>query len=88
MANSVKVELLSVSNCNRCVKLKTEIVKLIHEFNEPRLNYQELDLVEDLDYAVSLGVLTTPSIAIDGQLVFSGAPKIHELKQALIQALD
>ena len=37
-------------------------------------------MVEELDYAVELGILATPAIAIDGQLRFTGLPSIRVLR--------
>ncbi|HEN47038.1 MAG TPA: thioredoxin family protein [Mizugakiibacter sp.] len=40
-------------------------------------------MLDELDYAVELGVLSTPAIAIDGELVFSGLPSVRKLRAAL-----
>ncbi|MCF6301021.1 MAG: thioredoxin family protein [Proteobacteria bacterium] len=36
--------------------------------------YQEVNVLEQIDYVVSLGVLNTPAIAINGKLVFRSMP--------------
>ena len=45
---------------------------------------QEVNAVENLDRAVELGVLTLPSIVIDGELVFTSMPTAMQLRDALI----
>lgn len=40
---------------------------------------------EKLDYAVELGVLTLPSIVIDGELVFTSMPSPEQWRAALKQ---
>lgn len=40
-------------------------------------------MLDELDYAVSLGVLTLPALAIDGELVFTSLPTPSALSDAL-----
>ena len=49
------------------------------------LEWRELNVLDDLDYAVELGVMTLPSIVIDGELVFSSTPTVAQLRDALIE---
>jgi len=48
------------------------------------LEWRELNVVDNLDHAVDLGVLTLPSIVIDGELVFTSMPTVTQLREALI----
>jgi hypothetical protein len=52
---------------------------LVGEFGESRIGWRTVDVLEELDHAVALGVLATPAISIDGQLRFTGLPSIREL---------
>jgi protein-disulfide isomerase len=45
-------------------------------------------VLDQLDYAVELGVLTLPSIVIDGKLVFTSMPTATQLHAALIVGSD
>jgi len=56
---------------------------MVDKFSEGTIVYREIDVLEELDYAVSLGVLTTPSIAIDGELVFTAIPSEKKLRVAI-----
>ncbi len=49
----------------------------------PDTQWREIDPVEELDYAVELGVLTLPAVAIDGKLVFSSLPTAEQLVAAV-----
>ncbi len=40
-----------------------------------------------MDYAVKLGVLSTPAIAVDGELLFSSLPSEKKLRQTLERML-
>lgn len=47
------------------------------------LVWRDIDILDELDYAVALGVLTLPVIAIDGQLIFAALPTPADLRAAL-----
>ncbi len=87
MATSIRLELFSTSTCNRCAKAKQRLQAMVGNFDEGTIVYREIDVLEELDYAVSLGVLTTPSIAIDGELAFSAIPSEKKLRAALNERL-
>ncbi len=40
-------------------------------------------MLEEIDYAIALGVLSTPAIAIDGILLCTGLPSEKKLRAAL-----
>ncbi len=43
----------------------------------PGVIWRELNALDELDYAVEVGVVSLPAIAIDGQLVFSSLPPVY-----------
>jgi len=49
------------------------------------VEWRELNILEELDHAVELGVITLPSIVIDGELVFTSMPTVAQLRDALIK---
>lgn len=77
---SVKVEVFASPGCGKCGQAKETLRRLAEEIGEGRIDWREVDVVEELDYAVELGVLATPAIAIDGQLRFTGLPSIRVLR--------
>jgi protein-disulfide isomerase len=44
---------------------------------------RKINVVDELDYAVKLGVRATPSIAINGALVFTAMPSEFELRKTI-----
>jgi predicted thioredoxin/glutaredoxin len=44
-------------------------------------------VVDNIDRAVELGVLTVPSIAIDGELVFTSMPTVTQLRRELTRRI-
>jgi len=87
MAKPITIELFSASTCNRCGDAKKRIQTLVDKMDDDRVKYQELDVLEELDYAVSLGVLTTPAIAINGELIFTTMPSLKRLTDELQKRL-
>ena len=79
--------MLTASGCGRCQQAKTLAKAVIAELNDSRVRYREIDVVEDIDYAVSLGIMNTPAIALDGKLVFPALTSKASLRQAILDRL-
>lgn len=47
------------------------------------MRYRIVDLAESPDVGIKYGVLSTPAIAINGKLVFTGIPKEKKLRKKL-----
>lgn len=47
------------------------------------LEWRDVNVLDEMDYAVDRGVLSLPAIVIDGELVFSSLPTPHQLRAAL-----
>jgi glutaredoxin len=87
MNRQVTVEVLTASGCSRCQKVKALARGVIAELGGHRVQYREINVVEEIDYAVELGVLSTPAIALNGELVFTSTPSAAKLRQAIQQRL-
>ena len=78
----MKLELFYSPGCDRCAEardgLKTAAFEIVAD-----LDWRELNVLDELDYAVQLGVLTLPAVAIDGELVFTSLPTRRQLCAAL-----
>jgi len=80
---SIKVEVFSSPGCSKCGQAKKVLRKLAEEIGGGRIDWREVNVLEELDYAVNLGVLSTPAIAIDGDLTFTGLPSVRKLRSEL-----
>ncbi len=80
---SVKVEIFSSPGCGKCGHAKEALHKLADEIGADKIQWREVNILDDLDYAVELGVMSTPSIAINGDLVFSSLPSAKKLRAEL-----
>ena len=49
----------------------------------PGLSYRVIDLMESPEIGARYGVLSTPAIAINGRLAFSGVPGENALRKKL-----
>jgi len=84
---TIKVEVFSSPGCGKCGHAKDVLRKLVDELDCERIHWREVNILEELDYAVGLGVLSTPSIAIDDELVFTSLPSAKKLRDELLVRL-
>ena len=78
----MKVELFYTPGCEKCADARDDL-KAAAEETIPGIVWRELNALDELDYAVKLGVVTLPALAIDGELVFSTLPTSGQLRRAL-----
>jgi len=80
----MKVEMLYTPGCPECIaahaKLRTAAQEAVKD-----LEWREVNVLDHLDHAVELGVMTLPSIVVDGELVFTSMPTAAQLRDALIE---
>lgn len=79
----MKVELFHSPGCQRCAAARQSLREAA-ERAVPGIVWREVNVVDEIDYAVELSVLTTPAVAIDRELVFAGLPSSAELVTALL----
>jgi len=84
----VDIEVFSAPGCSSCGQAKAVIRKLVEQMGDDRMQWREVDVIAELDYAVELGILSTPAIAINGKLVFTGLPSEKKLHAELLKQLE
>ena len=82
----MKVELFYTPGCEKCADSKDKL-KALATGLVPGLVWRELNVLDEFDYAVEVGVLTLPSIAIDGEVLFSSLPTVRQLRRELIKRI-
>jgi thioredoxin 1 len=80
----MKVELFYTPGCEKCAGGKQALRATAEELL-PEVVWRELNVLDELDYAVEVGVLTLPAIAIDGEVVFSSLPTLRQFRRELIR---
>ena len=58
------------------------------ELHRERVAWRDVNVLEEMDYAVALGVISLPALAIDGELVFPALPTPQRLRAELVQRLN
>jgi thioredoxin 1 len=78
----MKVDVLQSTGCGNCLRELTDL-RAAAQAVDPGVEWREVDIVQAIDYAVELGVLRPPAVAIDGELVFRSLPKPEALAAAI-----
>ena len=83
----LKVEVFSSPGCAKCGHAKDVLKKVAEEVGGSRIEWREVNVLDDMDYAVKLGVLSTPAIAVNGEVLFTALPSEKKLRKVLEQRL-
>jgi len=76
----VKVEVFSSPGCSKCTQAKTVLQAVVADLGADKVAWREVNILEEIDFAVDLGILSLPAIAIDGELVFTALPSAEKLR--------
>lgn len=79
----MQLELFTANFCSRCAQAKSDLSAMVEELGEDDCVLTFVDVVENLDRAVELGILATPALAVNGKLVFAPLPARNVVLQAL-----
>ena len=85
---TIKVEVFSSPGCGKCGHAKDVLRNITENEGFESIQWREVNILEELDYAVELGVLSTPSIAINDELVFSSLPSAKKFRAELLARLS
>jgi thioredoxin 1 len=79
----MKIEIFYADGCGNCSASMRELKEAVLTAFSSGAAWSEIDIVKNIDYAVDLGVLTVPAVAIDGVLVFAKLPTVRQLMSEL-----
>ena len=79
----MKIEVFYADGCGNCTESRRELKEAVIATFHSDAAWSEVDIVKNIDYAVELGVLTVPAVAIDGELVFARLPTVQQLLSEL-----
>ena len=80
---TVRVEVFSAPACGKCGQAKARLREVAEAMGVEQVHWREVNVLDDMDRAVELGVLSTPAIAINDRLVFNGTPTAKALRAAI-----
>lgn len=83
----LKVEVFSSPGCGKCAQAKDVLREVVASLGADKVSWREVNILEEMDYAVDLGVMASPAIAIDGKLEFSSLPSVSKLRAELARRL-
>ena len=79
----LNIEVFSSPGCGKCGHAKDVLRNLADELGGEKIQWREVNILDEMDYAIELGVLSTPSIAINKELVFTSLPSAKKLRAEL-----
>lgn len=80
---TIRVEVFSAPGCTHCAEAKNVLRRVVEEVGAGRIEWREVNVVDEIDHAVKLGVLSTPAIAVNGRLAFASLPSARRLRAVL-----
>ena len=80
-ARTVTVEFLFAGGCEHCAKARDALREAAQ--STPNVEWRETDVGKNPRRAVDVGVVGTPAVAINGELVFKTAPAPADLRTAI-----
>lgn len=75
----INIEVFSSPGCFKCAEAKKLLEKTVAQAGRNDLVWRDINILDELDYAVELGVMNAPAIAINGTLVFTSLPSAAAL---------
>lgn len=79
---SIKLEVFTSKTCPHCPSAVTVAQKVKDQLGD-ELDFQHLDVDENIDKVRQYQLMSVPTIVIDGKIAFIGAPSEEELLQSI-----
>lgn len=83
----IVVEIFSAPGCTKCAQSRQALKSVAEELGRERFLWRDVNILQEMDRAVELGVMSPPSLAIDGELVFPALPTPQRLRAELSKRL-
>lgn len=81
------IELFSSEGCQDCVTVKKLLDQIIERYTN--IDLEIVDIAEDASRAEEYGIISVPSIVINGELMFTGeVPEPFKLEEVIKQELQ
>lgn len=83
----ILIEVFAAPGCAKCAQSRAALKAVVEALGAERFDWRDLDVLQEIDRAVVLGVVSPPSLAIDGELVFPALPTPERLRDELMRRL-
>lgn len=84
---TILIEVFAAAGCAKCAQSRAALKAVVEALGAERFVWRERDVLREIDRAVALGVVSPPSLAIDGELVFAALPTPQRLRDELTRRL-
>ncbi len=78
---ALSVEFFFAGGCSKCVEARDALRGAAQ--STLRVEWKEIDIAKNPNRAVDVGVVSTPALAIDGELIFKSMPTAFDLRKAI-----
>lgn len=85
---TIRIDVFYTPGCTKCAREKETLKTIVDKIGGGRITWRDVNVLEEIDYAVELGVLSLPAIAIDGTLVFPALPSAERFARELSKRLE
>ncbi|MBW9223647.1 MJ0307 family thioredoxin [Methanothermococcus sp. SCGC AD-155-E23] len=82
----VKIEVFTSPMCPHCPPAKRVVEEVVSEIGGG-VEVEYIDVMKEPERAAKYGIMAVPTIVINGEVAFIGAPTKEELKEKLAQYL-
>lgn len=79
----IDIDVFVLPGCERCLSGLGALEEVVRSFGAGTFSWEECNLLQNIDRAVQLGILSAPAIAVDGKLAFSSLPSPQQLHAEL-----
>ncbi len=83
----IRLEIFSSPGCSKCVQAKAVLKEVVEVLGSDKVTWREVSILDEMDYAIDLGIMASPAIAIDGELVFTSLPSASKLRAEILRRL-
>jgi thioredoxin 1 len=83
----ILIEVFAAPGCSGCAQKRQALRAVTEELGADNFDWHDINLLENIERAVELGVLSPPSLAIDAELEFPALPTPERLRAELARRL-
>ncbi|MCU6435253.1 glutaredoxin [Undibacterium sp. Jales W-56] len=81
----IDIDVFVLPGCERCLSGLGALEQVVRSFGPDNCKWEERNLLENIDRAVQIGILSAPAIAVGGRLAFSSLPSPQQLHAELVK---
>ncbi|RAP52565.1 MAG: thioredoxin [Methanosphaera sp. rholeuAM270] len=83
---SVKLEVFTSKSCPYCPMAVSAAEEVVKELGD-QVDYEHLDVDENIDKVREYQIMSIPTVVVDGEVAFIGAPTPEELSKKIRKTL-